>query len=66
MDLEETPRIVSSLRIACPKQAHGMVLLCNNHCIAHVWMPGSDKPIVADRVSVVGYPIEIFDRSGDD
>jgi hypothetical protein len=61
MDLEETPRIVSSLRIAGPTQAHGMVLLSNDHCIAHVWMPGADTPIVADGVSVVGYPIEIFE-----
>jgi hypothetical protein len=61
MDLEETPRIVSSLQVAGPTQAHGMVLLSNDHCIAHVWMPGAIKPIAADRVSVVGYPLEIFD-----
>lgn len=60
MDLQETPRIVSSLRVAGPSQAHGMVLLSNNHCIAHVWMPGTDEPVVVNRVSVVGYPLEIF------
>lgn len=60
MDLEETPRILSSLRVAGPTQAHGMVLLSNDYCIAHVWMPGTDKAVVASRVSVVGYPLEIF------
>ncbi len=60
MDLEETPRIVSSLQIAGPTQAHGMVLLSNDRCIAHVWIPGADRPLVASRVSVVGYPLEIF------
>lgn len=61
MDLEETPRIVSSLQVAGPRQAHGMVLLSNNYCIAHVWLPSSAEPVVADRVSVVGYPLELFD-----
>lgn len=61
MDLEETPRIVSSLRVAGPMQAHGMILLSNDHCIAHVWLPGTTEPIVADRVTVVGYPLELFD-----
>jgi hypothetical protein len=61
MDLEETPRIVSSLRVAGPGQAHGMLLLSDDHCIAQVWMPGSDDPLVASRVSVVGYPLEIFE-----
>jgi hypothetical protein len=61
MDSEETPRIVSALRVAGPAQAHGMLLLSNDHCIAHVWLPGSTEPIVADRVSVVGYPIELFE-----
>lgn len=60
MDLQETPRIVSSLQVAGPSQAHGMVLLSNDHCIAHVWMPGTDGPVVANTVSVVGYPLEIF------
>lgn len=60
MDLEETPRIVSSLQVAGPTQAHGMVLLSNDHCVAYVWMPGTDQPVVANRVSVVGYPLEIF------
>lgn len=61
MDLEETPRIVSSLRVAGPSQAHGMLLLSADYCIAHVWLPSSAEPVVADRVSVVGYPLELFD-----
>jgi hypothetical protein len=60
MDLEETPRIISSLQVAGPTQAHGMLLLSNDYCIAHVWLPTSNEPIIADRVSVVGYPLEFF------
>lgn len=60
MDLDETPRIVSSLQTCGPTQAHGMVLLSDDQCIAHVWMPETDKPIVAKTVSVVGYPLELF------
>jgi len=61
MDLEETPRIVSSLQVAGPEQAHGMLLLSDDHCIAQIWIPGSDEPLIAYRVSVVGYPLEIFE-----
>lgn len=60
MDMEETPRVVSGLRVAGPAQAHGMLLLSNDHCVAHVWMPASDKPVATAGISVVGYPLEIF------
>lgn len=59
MDLDETPRIVASLRVARPDQAHGMLLLSSDHCLAHVWMPGSDEQTVADKVTIVGYPLRI-------
>jgi hypothetical protein len=61
MDLKETPRIVSGLRVVGPDQAHGMLLLSNNHCIAHVWTPAGSEPVVADGVTIVGYPMEILE-----
>jgi len=61
MDRNETPRIVSSLQVAGPDQAHGMVLLSDDFCIAHIWLPQSDQPVVASRVTVVGYPLQSFD-----
>jgi hypothetical protein len=60
MDLDETPSIVSSLRVAGPHQAHGMLLLSNDDCTAYVWMPGSDDPLVADRITIVGFPLMIL------
>ena len=56
MDLDETPQIVSSLRVVGPNQAHGMLLLSNDQCIAKVWMPESSEPLMADGVTIVGYP----------
>lgn len=61
MDLEETPSIVSSLRVAGPGQAHGMLLLSDDHCIAYVWLPRMDEPVLATKVSVVGYSLEILE-----
>lgn len=61
MDRKETPRIVSSLQVAGPDQAHGMVLLSDDFCIAHIWLPHSDQPVVAQRVTVIGYPLQSFD-----
>jgi len=65
MDRRETPRIVSSLQVAGPDQAHGMVLLSNDFCIAHIWLPRAQKPVVAQRVTVVGYPLQFFDAEGE-
>jgi hypothetical protein len=64
MDQRETPRIVSSLQVAGPDQAHGMVLLSDDFCIAHIWLPQAEKPVVARRVTVVGYPLQLFDAEG--
>lgn len=61
MDLEEIPLVVSGLRVAGPAQPHGMVLLSDDHCVARVWMPGSVEPVVAVGMSVVGYPLGLFD-----
>lgn len=59
MDLDETPDVVSSLRVANPNEAHGMLLLSNDECIAHVWMPGSNEPVFDNRITIVGYPLRI-------
>ena len=61
MDLRETPRIVSSLSVVGPEQAHGMFLLSDDHCIAHVWTPATTESVVADSVTIVGYPMEILE-----
>jgi hypothetical protein len=60
MDLEEIPLLISSLQIAGPQQPHGMVLMSHDQCVVHVRMPSMTTEIVADKVSVVGYPLEIF------
>ena len=60
MDLDETPRVVSSLRVANPHEAHGMLLLSRDECIAHVWMPGSNEPVFENRMTIVGYPLRII------
>lgn len=59
MDLDETPRVVSSLRVANPNEAHGMLLLSKDECVADVWMPGSNEPVSENRITIVGYPLRI-------
>jgi hypothetical protein len=59
MDLDETPRVVASLRVANPDEAHGMLLLSKDECVAHVWMPESDEPVRENRITIVGYPLRI-------
>jgi hypothetical protein len=61
MDREEIPRVVSGLRVAGPDAPHGMLLLSGNHGAAWVWLPGHAEPVAASRISVVGFPLGLFD-----
>jgi hypothetical protein len=61
MDREEIPRVVSGLRVAGPDAPHGMLLLSANHAAAWVWLPGLTEPVTASRISVVGFPLGLFD-----
>ena len=60
MDAEEIPRIVTGFRRAGPAYAHGIFLLHAEECAAWVWLPGEDGAVVAEAVSVVGYPLQVF------
>ncbi len=60
MDAEEIPRVVTALRRVGPGHAHGIVLLHDEECAAWVWLPGKDRAIEAESVSVVGFPTKIF------
>ncbi|HEY3412809.1 MAG TPA: hypothetical protein VGM51_07100 [Armatimonadota bacterium] len=61
-DRRGLPGVVEALRNACPQQAHGLVVLSKDHGIAEVWLPGSDRPRSAGRVTIVGAPMASFAR----
>lgn len=59
MDRRELPRLVSSLRAVGPNQPHGLILLSEDCWAAWVWLPGGPDPVFVDRITIVGYPIEL-------
>lgn len=60
MDAEEIPPVVTGLRRVGLAHAHGIVLLHTEECAAWVWLPGQDDAVVAESVSVVGFPLQTF------
>jgi hypothetical protein len=64
IDVEEVPAVVTGFRRVGPVHAHGMLLLHAEECVAWVWLPGNDKPLTAESISVVGFPLQIL-RSDD-
>ncbi len=59
MDRRELPRLVSSLRAVGPNRAHGLILLSEDCWAAWVWLPGGLDPVFVDRITIMGYPIEL-------
>lgn len=61
MDLREGPRLIESFRNVAPNLPHGMLLLSEDSCLGQVWLPKHTSLVAANRISVVGYPLEIIE-----
>jgi len=62
MDRTELPRLIPSFQAVGPPFAHGLLLLSNDDITGEVWLPGDTQPAEAERISIVGHPLEIFER----
>jgi hypothetical protein len=63
-DNRELPRLVNSLRVADPNQAHGIFLMSEDMCNCWVWLPGAKEPTTPELVTIVGFPLEIINPKG--
>lgn len=61
MDLREAPRLIESFRNVAPHLPHGMLLLSEDSCLGQVWMPNTSSLVEVNRISIVGYPLEIIE-----
>ena len=61
-DRLELPPLIPGFQSVGTAAPHGIVILSRNHGTAWVWLPGETEPQVADRITVVGAPIDIFER----
>jgi hypothetical protein len=63
-DMRETPKLVPGFRSVGRDAAHGIIILSSDHGSGWVWLPGGSEPIRADRISVIGAPVGVFEREG--
>ena len=41
---------------------HGIIIILSlDHGSGWVWLPGSDDPVLAQRMSVIGVPVRVFE-----
>ena len=60
VDSAELPQVVAGTRNATPSHPHGLLLLSEDSGTAFVLLPDSDCLFQVERLSVVGFPTEIF------
>lgn len=64
-DEKEIPPIVSSLRVVGKHASHGIIVLSRNNATGYVWLPNNSKSIIAETVSIIGYPTWVWRGSND-
>jgi hypothetical protein len=61
-DQREIPKLIPGFQSVGRNAGHGIIILSLDHGGAWVWMPGCAEPEQANRVSVIGAPIGVFER----
>lgn len=62
VDVCEIPKLIPGFQSVGREAPHGIIILSLNHGSAWIWLPGKTEPVCADRISVIGTPICIFNR----
>lgn len=60
VDRNELPQVAAGTRNATPSHPHGLLLLSEDSGTAFVLLPDTDRLFQAERLSIVGFPTEIF------
>jgi len=60
VDDRELPKLIPAFRAVGRRQASGLFLLSADSAIADVWLPGAEQAQRADRIAVVGYPVQFL------
>jgi len=60
VDMKDLPLLVRSFQRASPASAHGGFLFSEDDCMAAVWLPGQSHSVTAEKITVVGYPLQFY------
>jgi hypothetical protein len=55
-------RLLPSFRTFLPKLSHGVLVLSLGSAAGLIWRDGRKKPLALDKISIVGFPIRIFNH----
>lgn len=58
IDMNDLPLLARSFQHAYPATAHGGFLLSKDDCIAAIWLPAQHKPVMAEKITLVSYPLQ--------
>jgi hypothetical protein len=59
-DQKEIPTMIPGFQSVGGDAAHGIIILSLDHGSAWVWLPGSEKPVQAASMAVIGAPLGVF------
>jgi hypothetical protein len=63
-DSRELPKLIPGFQSVGQEAPHGIIIFSRNHGSGWVWLPGSNAPVPATTISVVGNPVAVFARRG--
>lgn len=61
-DALEIPKLIPGFQSVSPQAPHGFLVLSRDHASAWVWVPGNPSPVACHRVSVIDFPLRVFER----
>jgi hypothetical protein len=62
-DRKEIPRMIPGFQSVGREAAHGIIILSLNHGTAWIWVSGAEESVQAAKLSIIGTPVEVFERS---
>ena len=60
-DQKGIPPMIPGFARSSKDGAHGLIILSQDHGRCLVWLPGSEHAVTASRITVIGYPIDVFE-----
>lgn len=62
VDRDEIPKLLPGFQSVGRDAPHGIIILSMDHGSAWAWLPGSIRGTEVNCISVIGTPIEVFER----
>jgi hypothetical protein len=66
VDSREIPKLMPGFQSVGPTAVHGIFILSPDHGAGWVWLPDRREPVVADAISVIGKPLEVYEGGSRD